>query len=434
MPHGTNRVLFVNRSYYPDAEATGQLLTQLCEDLTDNFQVMVIAGQPNQNLQHVSFRRVGFDSHNGVTVRRVWHTQFSKASFVGRAVNYLSYLMTATIAGLTARRPDVVVVETDPPLLCLLGSLLKWRFRCKLVVYLQDIYPQLGVALGKLRDNWKTNLLQRLFAASYRNADRVVVLSEDMRDVMREADVDSRLVSVIPNWIDVGQVRPVKTNANSFRAQLGLDGKFVVMYSGNLGLCQGLENVLLAAEELRDRDNIAFVLVGDGASKPMLVESARQRDLQNVHFFDYQPASFLAHSLSAADLHLVPIDRRVSRFLMPSKLYGALASGTPVLTVAPEESELAQLVCRELVGTNVEPDEPELLAEKIVWFAEWCDDLAGYGERARLLAVESFDRPVGVGRFRHMLQGVIQPALLATPADSHLLPEDNETSLKGQTT
>jgi hypothetical protein len=110
----------------------------------------------------------------------------------------------------------------------------------------------------------------------------------------------------------------------------------------------------------------------------------------------------LAHSLSGADLHLVPIDRRVSRYLMPSKLYGALACGTPILTIAPEESDLAKLVSREHVGMNVEPDQPEDLAEKVVWFAEWCDDLAGYGARARDLAVKAFDRPVSVNRFRRI--------------------------------
>jgi glycosyltransferase involved in cell wall biosynthesis len=230
-----------------------------------------------------------------------------------------------------------------------------------------------------------------------------------MRGVISDSGVQPDLIDVIPNWIDTRQVTPVKTGGNIFRRQLGLDGKFIVMYSGNLGLCQSLENVLLAAEQLKDRDNIAFVFVGDGASKAALVETARERGLENVHFYDYQPASLLAHSLSGADLHLVPIDRRVSRYLMPSKLYGALASGTPILTIAPEESDLAKLVSREHVGMNVEPDQPEDLAEKVVWFAEWCDDLAGYGARARDLAVKAFDRPVSVNRFRRMLRQIIDP-------------------------
>ncbi len=404
----TKRILFLNRSYYPDAEATGQLLTQLCEDLTSEFRVSVIAGQPNQNPQQMAFRRHGLVQHNGVSIRRVWHTRFSKASFIGRAANLLSYLVMASVVALTTERPDVVVVESDPPLLCLLGAWLKRRYRCKSVVYLQDIYPHLAIAIGKLPDNWWTQLLERRFSAAYRFADRVVVLSEDMRNVVLDADVPPDSVDVIPNWFDASQIKPHKTN-NAFRAELGLDDKFIVMYSGNLGLCQGLDNILAAAEQLQLRKDMVFLIIGDGAAKRQLMDAARERSLSNVQFIDYQPLARLGVSLSAADLHLVPVDRRVSRYLMPSKLYGALASGTPVVTVAPESSELAQLVRDERVGMNVEPDQPEELAETLVWFAEWCGDLEDYGKRARNLAMKSFDRPVSVDRFRRMLRQVIDP-------------------------
>ncbi len=416
--------MFINRSYYPDVEATGQLLTQLCEDLAEEFEISVIAGQPNRNLQQTSFRRWGSDFHNGVEIRRVWHTTFRKSSFVGRAINYISFLVSAAFASLTAKRPDVVVVESDPPMLCLLGGWIKWRFRCKSVVYLQDIYPQLAVALGKLPDNWITKLLERRFAAAYRTANRVVVLSDDMRDVVLEADVPPDSIDVIPNWVDVAKIGPAKRN-NAFRTELGLNHKFVVMYSGNLGQCQGLHNILQAAEQLKNREDIVFLLVGDGAAKKHLLEQAERCELSNIRFVDYQPFERLGESLSAADIHLVPVDARVSRYLMPSKLYGALASATPILTVAPEDSELAKLTTREQVGANVEPDQPKKLAEKIAWFFDRRDDFDGVGERARALAVESFDRPVGVDRFRQMIRQILEPTSRPTFA---------ETTLKSQPT
>ncbi len=403
------RVLFINRSYYPDAEATGQLLTELCEDLSSGFHVSVIAGQPNQNPQNISYQRRGIEEHNNVAVRRVWNTRFSKTSFVGRMINLLSYTVTATLAGLTAKRPSVVVVETDPPFLCLLGFLLKLRFRCKLVIYLQDIHPQLGIALGKLREGWRTRLLQKLFAMTYCRADRVVVLGEDMREVIADLGVKPDAIEVIPNWIDTEKISPQKTR-NTFRSKHDLVDKFVVMYSGNHGLCQDLENVLLAAEHLRGRNEIAFVFVGDGASKKRLVEMAQQRKLQNVHFVDYQPASELASSLSAADLHLIPVDRRAYRYLMPSKLYGALASGTPVVVVAPPESELARLAVRQRVGMNVRPERPRELAEIICHSAAGEDRCLGLGERARQLAIAKYSRPANTVRFQHMLRQVVEPS------------------------
>ena len=176
------RVLFLNRSYWPDAEATGQLLTELCEDLAQSFQVTVIAGQPNVDQAECAFRRHGEENRNGVCIRRVRHTSFPKRSLPGRLVNYASFLWGALWAALWTKRPDVVVVETDPPLLCLIGWCLQRLRGAKLICYLQDIHPDIGIALGKFRDRWALRILRRLLFYVYRHADRVVVLSRDMRD------------------------------------------------------------------------------------------------------------------------------------------------------------------------------------------------------------------------------------------------------------
>lgn len=178
-PSVNPRVLFINRSYYPDAEATGQLLTELCEDLADRFEVHVICGQPLVNPSNTGYRRHGTEIHNGVTIHRVRNTRFNKRSSFGRLSNWLSFLGLATLRALLLKRPDIVIVETDPPFLCLLGSLLKRRFGCKLVAYLQDIYPDIAIALGRLRDGWRTRRLKAAFHRSYQVADKLVVLSDE---------------------------------------------------------------------------------------------------------------------------------------------------------------------------------------------------------------------------------------------------------------
>ena len=400
------RVLFLNRSYWPDAEATGQLLTELCEDLADQFDVTVVAGQPNQNPTGCKFVRNGSQIRNNVVIRRVWHTRFPKSFLPGRAVNLLSYLFSASLAAFGVRRPDIVVVETDPPLLCLLGGLLRRCRRTKLVVYLQDIYPDLAVALGKLPQSWVTRALRKLMFGVYRRADRVVVLSRDMKQLLIDAGVPADRIQCIPNWIDTNTVYPVKQD-NPFRREQDLDGQFVVMYSGNLGLCQRLETVIEAADRLRQRDDILFLFVGDGVLKPRLVEMAREKGLSNVRFLPYQPKDRIAQSLSAADLHLVPLDPRIASCLMPSKLYGILACGTPVLAIAPEDCELAELTREHDVGVVVPPGEPEALAEAILRLVDEGWDLAGMGERARRLATQSYDRKRITAQFNAMLTHVL---------------------------
>lgn len=396
------RVVFLNRSYWPDAEATGQLLTELCEDLAEEYEVCVAAGQPNQNPEGFSFRRWGRQVQRGVNIDRVWHTRFSKASLTGRAINLLTYWMMAACVTMRMDRPAAIVVQTDPPILCLLGALLRRRHRCRLIVYLQDIYPDLAVALGKLSDSWLTRCLRNLMFGVYRQADRVVVLSADMQDVLLAAGVSPRRIVTVPNWTDTRCIVPQKSE-NAFRAQHSPAGQFLVMYSGNLGLSQQLDEVLQAAHLLRRRADIQFLLVGDGVSKARLRQLAQDLQLSNVRFLDYQPKSGLSASLSAADLHLVPLDPRIKNYLMPSKLYGILASQTPLIAVAPRDCELARFVESEGVGFVVSPGDSAALAERIESCADHREPLLAMGRAARRVAVDHFDRKLCTARFGNLL-------------------------------
>ncbi len=228
---------------------------------------MVVAGQPNQNPSGVKFRRAGWEDRNGVSVRRVWHSRFPKSFLPGRVLNLLSYLAAALLAALFVPRPDLIIVETDPPLLCLIAAFLRRWHRARLVVYLHDIYPDIAVALGKIPDGRLTRWLRQLMFGTYRRADRVVVLSRDMRDLLVTAGVAPQQVDCISNWIDTDLIVP-RQDGNPFRQRHALDGQFVVMYSGNLGLCQRLEDILEAARQLLDRPDILFLLVGAGRSSP----------------------------------------------------------------------------------------------------------------------------------------------------------------------
>lgn len=400
------KILFLNRSYWPDAEASGQLLTELCEDLANEFDVTVIAGQPNQNPAGVPCKSFGTQQHRGVTIRRVPHLKFAKRSFVGRALNLLSYLFGATLTATFAARPAVIVVETDPFLLPLVGRFLRWRHRARLVVYLQDIYPDVAIALGKIRNGWFTRFLRRRLFAVYRAADRVIVLGEDMRELLTASGVPDERITTLPNWADTSRIYPVR-GQNAFRRHERLEDRFVVMYSGNLGLCQNLDEVMEAADRLRDRRDVEFVFVGDGASRPRLEKTARERNLSNVRFLPYQPQTELAHSLSAADVQLVPLDPRVTGCLVPSKLYGVLAAGIPAIVVADERSEAARVVREADVGKVVSPGNAERLADTISWCADHRAELIDMGNRARDLAVAEYDRRTITKRFGSLLHHVL---------------------------
>ena len=399
--------MFLNRSYWPDAEATGQLLTELCEDLSRSFDVSVIAGQPNHNAEGAAYHANGVEQRHGVRINRVWHTQFSKRSFVGRIINFITFCLSAFARGVRQTRPAVLIAETDPPILCLIAWLLaKWH-GCALVMYLQDIYPDIAVALGKLKPGVCYSLLRRLMYAAYRRADRVVVLSDDMRKFMIANGVAAEKIVYLSNWVDTRVIQPVKRD-NSFRREHCWDTKFVAMYSGNLGLSQRLDDVLHAAELLREETEFQFVFVGSGASKQDLMELAERKKLPNVQFLPYQPKDALGVSLSAADIHLVPIDPRVTSFLMPSKLYGILASGTPVLAIGSEECHLAQIVLSARVGLLSPTGSPAAIADQLRWALQHQDEMRRMGERARELAEREYDRGRQTSAFRELLLGVLE--------------------------
>ncbi len=400
-------IVFINRSYWPDAEATGQLLTELAEDLSSSFRVSVVCGQPVANPEQAAFCRSGRQFRNGVEICRVRHTRFRKSSFLGRAINMVTFLLAASWRMLTLPHPDVLVVETDPPLLCLLGRTMQLLRRTRLVCYLQDIYPDVAVALGKLRPGIVSRLADWLFYRVYRRADRVVVLSRDMQRHLRERGIAAERLCTIPNWVDAQRIAPVAP-PNAFRQSLGLgERQFLVMYSGNLGLSQRLEQLIEAAHLLRSQPEFQFVLIGGGANRPPLEARARELNLSNVRFLDYQPKPRLAESLSAADLHIVFLDPRITHCLMPSKIYGILAAGVPVLLLGAPHSELAELIQQQRVGRVVSGERAVAIAQAIQELAADTEFRREAAVRARDLAVERFDRRVAVEAFHNLLQETI---------------------------
>lgn len=399
------RVLFLNRSYWPDGEATGQLLTELAEDLAERFDVTVIAGQPNSNPSKERFNYWQTESRNDVTILRVPHSRFPKRWLPGRIVNFITFLALATIRGLSCKRQDIVIVETDPFLLSVIGLALRIRHRAAFVVYLQDIHPDLGIAIGKLRETWITRLLRSILAASYRVAHHVVVLSEDMRRTVRSYGVRDEAVSCIPNWIDTQQVRPAPSDSRFFAEVT--ENSFIVMYSGNLGVTQELGRLIETADLLRDRVDIQFMIVGNGSAEADLRKQVLDRRLKNITFLPFQPKSALSSSLSAADLHIVTVHPAALNYLMPSKLYGILAVGRPVLAAAPQNSELAQLILKNDLGFVVEPNDVDGMAAAIRSAIEQKVQLTAAGERARTLAVSYFDRKIVTRRFGDLLDEIL---------------------------
>jgi len=401
---GRTRILFLNRSFWPDREATGQFLTELCDDLSIDHEVTIVAGPSYHTDEGNSrgFRLWSREDRGKITVIRTRGTRFSKSNLAGRLVNLGTYYLLAAIVAFRLPRPDVIVAETDPPLLGALAAVLKRRWRCRLVYNVRDLYPDIAEVTGGVRSPFLLELLRRGNDYAHERADLIVTLGHDMARRIVDKGVPIGKVVVVPDWVDCGRIRPL--DSNPFRRSFG--NKFVVMYSGNIGLSQQLDAVLEAADRVRDDDRILFALIGEGARKKWLEERARAMGLTNVRFLPYQPLENLGESLSAADLHLIPLAPGAAGCLVPSKIYGILAAGRPFIAMMEDSAEVAQIARDDAVGFVVRPGNVEALVGAIRSAVDAPENLKQMGVRARRLAEQRFDRIKVTRKFGSMLAGV----------------------------
>jgi colanic acid biosynthesis glycosyl transferase WcaI len=323
-------------------------------------------------------------------------------SFACRAVNYVTYVVGLVWRAMLSKRPDLVVCMTDPPFIGSIGRVVAARFRVPLLIVMQDVFPEIAVKLGRLRSPISARLLRLLIDPSLRSADRVVVIGETMKRRVEEKGVSGQRIRVIPNWGDVVGVVPM-SHDNEWAQRHRLAKRFVVMHSGNIGHAQNLDALVRAATFLRDLDDLSIVIIGTGARRAQLIQLARLLETDKVEILPFQERTILSQSLSTADVHVVGLARGLAGYVVPSRLYGILAAGRPVIAATDPESETAQLVAEIGCGVLVPPGNPFALATAIRGAHDGEYDLAEMGRRARAFAEAEGDRSIAVQRYLAVL-------------------------------
>lgn len=391
------RLLVLNQYYWPGVEATAHLLTELCEALAEDMDVRVVTG-----VLHAHEKEPHRVVHNGVEIVRVASTSFERSRILARAANYATYLGSALFRGAVGRRPDVVLCMTDPPIVADIALLVARRYRAPLVVISQDVFPEIAQQLRRLENPVLMNLLRGLVGLYLHRADRIVAIGETMRARLEEKGAAPERLLVIPNWVDTGRLAPLG-KANPWARKGGLDTKFVVMHSGNVGHAQDLDSLVRAATFLRDLEDLRIMIIGTGARHAELVALTELLEVEQVEFLYYQSRDVLPQSLSAADIHVVGLAPGLAGYVVPSRLYGILAVGRPVIVAADPESETAQVVERVGCGIVLPPGRPELLARAIRDAHDGKHDLEAMGARGREWVEQEADRSVAVRRYRDLL-------------------------------
>ncbi|MDR1988982.1 MAG: glycosyltransferase family 4 protein [Acidobacteriaceae bacterium] len=406
------RIVFFNRSYYPDFGATGQLLTELAEDLVARFEwdVTVVAGMPLAAEELIApmhwYAPVRREARHGVRILRAWGTARPNRTLSGRILNYVSYFASASAAILRLGRQDVVVSLTDPPIVALTAMAAATLTGARFVFLCQDVFPEVIRLLEGPQNPRIEQLLAAISRRTVSRADRIIALGETMkRRLVETKHADPDKIVVIHNWADTSAIVPT-SKQNPWAIEHGLADKFVLMHSGNVGMSQELDALLDVAERLRDLPDLVVAIVGEGSRKKALQEDAAKRGLTHVRFFPYTPKARLDESFATADIFAVSLKQGLAGFIVPSKLYGILAAGRPFIAAVEDDCETAQIAREHDCGIIVPPGDRERMAHAIRQLyvdRAACQRLAVNARAAGLI----YDRPRAVEAYNAVLSGVL---------------------------
>jgi colanic acid biosynthesis glycosyl transferase WcaI len=402
------RILLLNLYYPPDTSATAKMAQTVVEALSVAHEVTVVCGRPSyEPTERRAWRlwqteRPGASSGaGGVKIIRVGSTDYSRSQMKRRVLNYLTYV--ALSVPRAAFVPcDMVMGMTDPPFEGIVAAFVALVKGKPFVYNIRDLYPDMAVGGSIINAGLLARVWDILHRWALRRATRVVVLGEDMRARIITKGVKAERIAVVRDGAEIcGEGCEPTVDREVVRAIRG-DFKFVLVHAGNLGFYGAWETLIEAARKLSD-EGIGLVFVGDGAQRRQIEGAAS--DCRNVRFLPFFPASTIASVLAAADAHIVTIKRGLEGVIVPSKMYGILAAGKPILAVAPRETDVAEIGERRGFAIWADPEDASQVAGAVREISRSAEKLRRMGDAARA-AASDYDRVNELQKF----VGIIEEA------------------------
>jgi len=392
------QVLFINQFFWPDTAATGQLLTDVAREIDPELHaVTVLCGRS-------VYGAVDLVSRPRVRIVQSRDMAFSRGK-IGRVMSYASFFVGAMVQGVRGPRPALVVTLTTPPLVSLLGTLLKSLRGTRHFIWEMDVYPDIAVDLNVLKQrSIVTRLIGILADIPRKRADGIIALGYDMKARLVARGIAEDKIVVAENWADGDEIVP-----GAFA-----DGPLVVHYSGTFGLAHEEHTIASAMRQLRDDCRFRFVFVGGGARRGPLEEFCRREGIRNAEFRSYASRSDLSQSFAQGHVGLVTQIPETEGSVVPSKSYGIMAAGRPMLYVGPQGATPARLLERHECGWRIEPGDVESMVALLKRLEQDRSLVRDSGARARRAFEECYDRPIGVTRILSIL-GLLE-APRSTPA------------------
>ena len=405
------RILIYSYNYYPEPIGIAPLMTELAEGLAKRgHEVRVITAMPNYPQREIYEQYRGklyeTEERNGVTIQRSYVWVKPKPSLLDRIFLDSSFVCTSFFQALRGLRPDLVLLTVPPLPVCAPAALLGWLYNCPIVLNVQDILPEAAVHVGLIKNKALIWVLEAIEKFAYRTAHTVSVIAEGFVENLESKGVPSEKITCIPNWVDTSFIHPLPKENNAFRRAHQLEGKFVVLYSGNIALTQGLETVVEAAARLCDVPDIVFVIVGEMKAVERLKRYCKTCGANNVVLLPFQPRERLPEMLAAADVGLIVQKHNVVSFNMPSKTQVLLASGRPVIASVPGSGSAAKAIEKSRGGVVVEPENPVALAKQILELQKNPEQAERLGKQGRQYALERYSFEQALNQYENLFYQV----------------------------
>ena len=395
-------ILILSLVFPPDNVSTAHIMGDLAVDLkASGNSVFVITTVPHYNddvkaearqpLRGCLGKLLQKSDYFGMEVLHVWMPRKGKSKLL-RMAAWLGFHGFGTIAGILGSfKPDVILAPSPPLTIGISAWLIGVWHKCHFIYNVQEIYPDVAVNLGVLKNRLVIRIFEGLESFVYEKAGALAVISEGMAKRVREKGVRTEKVHVIPNFVDIDDFKPLP-KVNEFSLSHGLQNKFVVSYAGNMGKPQGLDVFIEAANLLRDEPEIHFLMMGDGSERERLIEQAKRLKLQNTTILPYQPYDTMAEAYATADASFVPQAPGTSNDGIPSKIYRIMACARPVIASTDLDSDIASLVTKSDVGAVVRSGDSEALARAVknahLHYDAWMEK----GAKARETVIQGYSR------------------------------------------
>ncbi len=391
-------ILIINQYYPPDTSATASVVQTIAQAFSETFNVKIIAGRPSYNPEtfHPWYFFKKFRNKN-VKVLRVGSTSHSRLRMTKRLLNYFSYFLLS-IPHISISSPSAILCMTDPPIACLLGAFFSKRKKSPFIYYVQDLHPDMALASGIVKKGVLFSIWENIHQWAMLRADLIIVLDRDMRKKVIQKGIHPTKVAIVRHGAPIPS--HMLLPSKSIRGQFSDDFAFTVVHAGNIGFYGAWRTIIDAAKKLQHQ-KIGFVFIGEGAHKHHVMQMASE--CNNVKFIPFQPVEYLPDILAYGDIHLVSIQSGIEGTVFPSKLYPILAAGRPVLAVANETSDLAQIVKNSGCGVVASPGNSQSIVSVLERLANNKDRLRLMKKQSLLLS-NQFDRRKQMDRLIYLVE------------------------------